>query len=58
VRFAARLDDGTVTGMLGHASIDVARRLYAADRRDAEAGVSGLASSRKATAFRSWGPAG
>jgi hypothetical protein len=31
VCFAARLDDGTVTGMLGHASIDVARRLYAAD---------------------------
>jgi hypothetical protein len=36
VCFAARLDDGTVTGMLGHASIDVARRLYAADWRDAK----------------------
>jgi integrase len=33
---AERLDDGAVTGVLGHASIDVTRRLYAADWRDAQ----------------------
>jgi integrase len=33
---AARLDEGAVTGVLGHTSIETTRRIYAADWRDAE----------------------
>jgi integrase len=33
---AARADEGAVTAVLGHANIEITRRLYAADWRDAE----------------------
>jgi integrase len=33
---AARADEGAVTGLLGHANIEITRRLYAADWRQAE----------------------
>jgi integrase len=33
---AARADEGAVTGILGHKNIEITRRLYAADWREAE----------------------